>query len=451
MLKTLSRLTVAALIAVGAARAQSSTSVLFIGNSFTFGDKAAVHFYRANTVTDLNHEGIGGVPALFKTFTGEAGLRYDVSLETHPGVGLDWHLAHERDVLTQRPWDVVVMHGYSTLDSAKPGDPATLVASAREMADLLRQKNPNVALHLEATWPRADQTYVPAGHWAGQPIEAMARDVRAGYDKAAEAAHVPSVIPVGGAWLRAFHTGVADANPYDGLDAGKVDLWAYDHYHGSTYGYYLSALVIFGNVTGRDPRSLTERECAAFELGLSPAQAKALQQVAFDELTDAHVPMTAAAAGTSSSATTPIAGCAPSAPPVPAAAPAQSRAVNPPGIAPLVPVYSVAVRAGEQVFVSGMTGVKPGTQEIVAGGVDAQTRQALENIRTSLQSAGATMTDVVECTVFLMDMADYAAMNKVYVEFFPVDPPARAAVAVAALPRPAARVEIKCSAVIGRR
>lgn len=282
------------LIVFGPARAQSIRTVLFIGNSFTFADKSAVHFYRAGTVTDLNHEGIGGVPALFRAFAGEVGQSYDVSLETHPGVGLDWHLAHERDVLTQRPWDVVVMHGYSTLDAAKPGDPTTLVASAQEMADLLRRQNPKVQIHLMSTWARADQTYAPSGHWAGQPIEAMARDVRAGYDKAAAATHVQSVIPVGGAWVRAFQAGVADPNPYDGVDAGKVDLWAYDHYHASTYGYYLNALVIFGDLTGRDPRSLTDRECAAFELGLSPAQAKALQQVAFDELTSANVQMAAA-------------------------------------------------------------------------------------------------------------------------------------------------------------
>jgi 2-iminobutanoate/2-iminopropanoate deaminase len=61
------------------------------------------------------------------------------------------------------------------------------------------------------------------------------------------------------------------------------------------------------------------------------------------------------------------------------------------------------------------------------------------------------MADVHECTVFFMDMADYAAMNKVYRTFFPSNPPARAALAVAALPRPVARVEIKCSARMGRR
>jgi hypothetical protein len=291
-----------ALLAIGAVSAQSARSVLFIGNSFTFADKSAVHFYRSGTVHDLNHEGIGGVPALFKTFAIEAGLSYDVSLETHPGVGLDWHLAHERDVLAARPWDVVVMHGYSTLDAAKPGDPSTLVDTAREMASLLRAQNPKVEIHLMATWPRADQTYLPAGHWHDQPIDAMARDVRAGYDRAAAAAHVASVIPVGQAWLRAFQTGVADPNPYDGIDAGKVDLWAYDHYHGSTSGYYLNALVIFGDITGRDPRSLTDRECAAFELGLSTAQAKAFEQIAFDELTSANVPLAAGASSRPASA-----------------------------------------------------------------------------------------------------------------------------------------------------
>lgn len=126
------------------------------------------------------------------------------------------------------------------------------------------------------------------------------------------------------------------------------------------------------------------------------------------------------------------------------------QVVNPPGISPLVPAYSVAIRQGDTVFVSGMTGIKPGTQDIVDGGVAVQTRQTLDNIRTSLQTAGATMADVGECTVFLVDMADYAAMNSAYLEFFRVDPPARATLAVSALPRPAARVEIKCSAVIAR-
>lgn len=129
---------------------------------------------------------------------------------------------------------------------------------------------------------------------------------------------------------------------------------------------------------------------------------------------------------------------------------ADRHVINPPGIAPLVPAYSVAVRMGDMVYVSGMTGVVPGTQDIIAGGASAQTRQTLENIRAAVVAAGAKMSDVGECTVFLREMKDYAAMNAVYQEFFPSEPPARATVAVSALPRPAALVEIKCSARIRR-
>ena len=104
----------------------TAISVLFIGNSFTFAAGSPVRYYRADTVTDLNGEGIGGVPALFESFTRQAGLDYEVSLETRGGSGLDFHLAEKADVIGRRGWDKVVMHGYSTLDAAKPRDPAKL-------------------------------------------------------------------------------------------------------------------------------------------------------------------------------------------------------------------------------------------------------------------------------------------------------------------------------------
>jgi hypothetical protein len=141
-----------------------------------------------------------------------------------------------------------------------------------------------VDIRIMATWPRADQVYLPNGAWYGKSIEAMAHDVRGGYDRASAGAAGVKIVPVGDAWVRAMHTGVADSNPYDGIDAGKLDLWTYDAYHASTYGYYLEALVLFGNITGRDPRSLGDNECSGFELGLSGAQIGALQQVAFDQL-----------------------------------------------------------------------------------------------------------------------------------------------------------------------
>src|SRR5690349_21786317 len=95
MTRTLAALAAAVTLALGVVHAQSSGSILFIGNSFTYGEGSPARFYRADTVTDLNKEGIGGVPALFKSFTQQAGLTYDVFLETRPGVGLDYHLANK--------------------------------------------------------------------------------------------------------------------------------------------------------------------------------------------------------------------------------------------------------------------------------------------------------------------------------------------------------------------
>ena len=276
---------VAALVVLsGIGSTAAVPTVLFIGNSFTFAAGSAVRFYRADTVTDLNGQGQGGVPALFRSFANQAGLDFDVSLETHPGSNFDFHLANKREVIGKRPWNVVVMHGHSTLDVDAPGNPAKLLTTSAEMATLLREKNAGVDIYLLSTWSRADQTYPAEGAWAGKPIEAMARDVRAAYDQAATRIKAKGVLPVGEAWTRAMQTGIADPNPYDGIEAGKLDLWTYDHYHASIAGSYLEALVVFGGVTGRDPRSLGDAECSAFELGLTRAHAKALQQVAYDQL-----------------------------------------------------------------------------------------------------------------------------------------------------------------------
>ncbi len=277
-------LAITGLLAPSLLEAQSDTSILFIGNSFTFGAGSPVRFYRSDTVTDLNAQGIGGVPALFKSFADQAGLGYEVYVETQPGSGLEFHIENRLDRI-ERPWDVVVMHGQSTLDFDNPRDPSKLIATTRELSGIFQDQNPNVSVYLTATWSRADEVYPEDGAWYGEPIEAMARDVRAGYDRAAEGAPaVTSVNPVGEAWTRAMAMGVADPNPYDGIEFGRIDLWTYDHYHASTYGYYLEALVVWGNVTGRDPRSLGPHECSAYELGISQAEAGALQQVAFDEL-----------------------------------------------------------------------------------------------------------------------------------------------------------------------
>ena len=262
----------------------AAETVLFVGNSFIYGAKSPVKRYGADTVTDLNAAGFGGVPALFEAFTRQVGLDYDVSLETVGGTGLDFHYTRQLPLLS-RKWDHVVLSTYSLLDVERPGDPAMMIKYARLLATAFRDRNPAVRIWLNATWSRADQTYLKDGHWYGKPISAMANDIRAGCDlAAANSTLFKGVIPVGQAWTRAMETGIADPNPYDGLTFGKMDLWAHDQYHASTHGYYLEALVIFGAVTGRDPQVLGEREIAADDLGISPAQAKALQQIAHAEL-----------------------------------------------------------------------------------------------------------------------------------------------------------------------
>ena len=268
-------------LAAAAARAET---ILFVGNSFTFGATSPVLRYRPEQVTDLNKEGIGGVPAIFKVLATQARLDYQVSLETSPGKNFDWHIDN-RLPLIDRPWDVVILQGQSTLDLEKPGDPTRLIDGGRRLSDLLGQRNPAARIYYEATWSRADLTYLKPSPWKGKPITAMARDVRAGYDRARSVSRsVRGVLPVGEAWNRAMETGVADPNPYDGLAFGKVDLWGWDQYHASAAGYYLSALVIFGAVTGEDPTRFGERETAAYELGISPAQAKGLQAAAAAQL-----------------------------------------------------------------------------------------------------------------------------------------------------------------------
>ncbi len=107
--------------------------------------------------------------------------------------------------------------------------------------------------------------------------------------------------------------------------------------------------------------------------------------------------------------------------------------------------YSQAIRWGNVVYVSGQLPIDPASGAFAGEDIAAQTRQSLANIKNILASEGLDMSRVVKTTVMLKDIADFAAMNEVYAEFFTAPYPARAAYQVAALPRDA-RVEIECVA-----
>jgi 2-iminobutanoate/2-iminopropanoate deaminase len=109
--------------------------------------------------------------------------------------------------------------------------------------------------------------------------------------------------------------------------------------------------------------------------------------------------------------------------------------------------YTVANRFGDLVFTAGQLGLDPQTNELIPGGIEAETRQALTNLMNVLEAAGSSLENVLKTTVFMRDMAEFARMNAVYGEFFPKNPPARSTVQVAALPKGGA-VEIEVIACL---
>jgi len=109
--------------------------------------------------------------------------------------------------------------------------------------------------------------------------------------------------------------------------------------------------------------------------------------------------------------------------------------------------YNQAIRVGETIYVAGQIPVDPATNQVVEGGVEAQARQVLDNVRAILEAAGSSMDRVVKTTIFLVDVGDFAAVNAVYAEYFTGTAPARSTVQVAALPGAGARLQIDAIAV----
>jgi 2-iminobutanoate/2-iminopropanoate deaminase len=135
--------------------------------------------------------------------------------------------------------------------------------------------------------------------------------------------------------------------------------------------------------------------------------------------------------------------------PVLTAQPAGHRVIRPARFPYMGLPYSPAILAGNTLYLAGQLGRDPATTTLVPGGIEAETRQALVNIREVLAEAGMDFRDVVNTTAYIVDYRDFDGFNKVYREFFPQDPPARATVAVAALNQ-GGRVELQMIAVRSR-
>lgn len=109
--------------------------------------------------------------------------------------------------------------------------------------------------------------------------------------------------------------------------------------------------------------------------------------------------------------------------------------------------YSQAVKVGDFIYTAGQIPLEPQSGSLVEGGIEAQTRQVMQNLAAVLQAAGSSLTQVVKTTIFVTDIKDFAAVNQVYGSFFVDRPPARSTVQVAALPL-GARVEIEAVAIL---
>ena len=110
--------------------------------------------------------------------------------------------------------------------------------------------------------------------------------------------------------------------------------------------------------------------------------------------------------------------------------------------------YSPGICTESYLFVSGTIGIDPTTGEFTTGGIEVQTRQALKNLASILESGNSSLANVVKTTVFMVDLSEFSKMNAIYAEFFPEAPPARSTLQVGALPAGAA-VEIEAIAVVG--
>lgn len=109
--------------------------------------------------------------------------------------------------------------------------------------------------------------------------------------------------------------------------------------------------------------------------------------------------------------------------------------------------YSQGIRSGDFVFCAGQGGFDPASGRLVEGGIEAETRRVMQNLSAVLEQAGTSIQNVVKTTVFLTDLDEFKAMNAIYAEFFPSNPPARSTVQVARLPG-GARVEIEAIAIV---
>ena len=259
------------------------TVILFVGNSFTFGGATVVRGYNSRDVTDENSHGTpltGGIPGIFKKFTDEAGLRYEVHVETVGGKTLEYHYQHSLSLIKQDKWDDVVLQGSSTesIPAARGGASENFVRYATLLEKTIHAAKPGAKVYLYETWAYPLKAYTDKAPDHAAALTAMTNDLHVGYETAfVTDGRFEAVAPVGIAWMKLVLSGAATDDPEHGVKPGQINLWDKDNKHPSVQGSYLTALVLFEQITGSDPRKLGSAELAARDLGIAGDDAVKLQ------------------------------------------------------------------------------------------------------------------------------------------------------------------------------
>lgn len=262
----------------------AQTNILFVGNSFTQGSG-----YNSAGITDENGTSNGGVPGIFKKMASDLGYSCNVSIEAVSGMTLDYHYTNKSAIIGQAKWNLVVLQDYSTEPTTTAGNIAQFETSVGQLKTLITGANPNAKIMLYETWARPDLCSL-GGSNVFPSLDAMLSQLRDDYYDAASVYNLYGVAPVGDAFAKAIALGYADANPYNGIDSGKFNLWGPDYYHASNYGYYLAGAVFLEKITGLDPRLIpTGSGSAANGLGIFPTYAGYLNSVAYQVASSAPV------------------------------------------------------------------------------------------------------------------------------------------------------------------
>ena len=250
-------------------------NILFMGNSFTHGNSAAVTPYNNANVHDFNGTGMGGVPAIFQKLAADGGRsNLAVNIEAVSGQTLAWHLTNRSGVITNPgaygPWDWVVLQDFSTRPTTNTnvgGDVAGFRSNVQSLNTLATNNNPAVRTLLYCTWARAD--LVAVGSYPS--IQSMQSQLTTNYSNAALDFNLFGYAPVGDAFISAVASGLSiNPNVTSTPGPGQINLWQFDKYHASTTGSFLAALVFYAKILGADPRLLpTGPGSAASELVLN--------------------------------------------------------------------------------------------------------------------------------------------------------------------------------------